>query len=157
MRSNSQHTKRNNPLTQHTIHALNCYLLSRICKRKFYITCICCSACNHHLQRIHLHCHWETCGFGIHMGPHSQCRALLVWIQHVTLREQKQSSKLSHNRKENGHPLLSPHTRVWMLFSHAYIWKLLDRNCSTPLLMGGSSNNAKTLTIKHYVHKTNFS
>lgn len=63
-------------------------LLSKICKKRFHIISICCRAYNHHLQKIHAHCHWETCGFGIHMGPHNQCRALLVWT-HVTLKEQK--------------------------------------------------------------------
>jgi hypothetical protein len=91
------------------------------------------------------------------MGPHSQCRALLVWIQHVTLREQKQKLKIITNLKQNGHALLIPHTRIGMLFPYAYICKLLDQNCSIPLLMNGSSNNAKTLTIKHYVNKTNLS
>ena len=108
--------------TTHNTHT-KCYLLYTICKRKFHVTCICCSAYNHHLQRIHAHCHWETCGFGIHMGPHNQCRALLVWIQHVTLTEQKQKLKIITNLKQNDHPLLSPHTRIGMLFPLAYICK----------------------------------
>jgi len=128
-----------------------------ICKRKFHLTCICCSSYNYHLQRIHAHCHWETCGFGIHMGPHSQCRALLVWIQHVTLKEQKQKPKIITNLKQNGHPLLSPHTRIGKLLPLAYICNLLAQYCSIPLLMRGSFSNVKTLTIKHYVHKTNMS
>jgi len=96
-----------------------------ICKRKFHVTCIWCSAYNHHLQRIHAHCHWETCGFGIHMGPHSQCRALLVWIQHVTLREQKQKLKIITSLKQNGLILSSAHTQETECFPFAEFYVLL--------------------------------
>lgn len=90
--------------------------LSKICKKEVHIISICCRTYNHHLQRIHAHCHWETCGFGIHMGPHNQCRALLVWTQHVTLNEQK--SIITHC-KRNRSP--SPHL-TYMKLTNFYIF-----------------------------------
>jgi hypothetical protein len=98
-------------------------LLSMICKRTFHIFSICCRACNHHLQRIHAHFHWETCGFGIHMGPHNQCRALLIWTQRVTFREQKTKAQILLHSKRNMSS--SPHHayRKSKCFFYSYICK----------------------------------